>query len=117
MIVVDILTVINIIHEIVDIISEIDELKDQHKRESNFTQATVAELRDEYPTMNVMVFHNQDSVTNFKGGNHTHYESVLGKVPIIGTTLTQGYEIRVFDHGTFHRAGDGGFVNWCFDGK
>ena len=34
----------------------------------------------------------------------------------IGLGFTQGYEIWVFDSGTFSRAGDGGFINWAFGG-
>ena len=34
----------------------------------------------------------------------------------IGLGFSQGYEIWVFDSGTFSRAGDGGFINWAFGG-
>ena len=45
-----------------------------------------------------------------------HYHQELD----IGLGFTKGYEIWVFDSGTFSLAGDGGYVNWaiggCFSG-
>ncbi|KAJ9612273.1 hypothetical protein H2200_003870 [Cladophialophora chaetospira] len=114
-IIVDVFTILRIIDTVIELIKDIEELANQHAVESNFTQTTVDKLRDHYPTMNVMVFHNQDSYTDFNGGNHTHYELDIGS--ILGIIhRTQGYEIWVFDSGDFELAGDGGYVNWCFDG-
>ena len=46
---------------------------------------------------------------------HVHQELDLGK--LLGfIDLTQGYEIWVFDSGTFSLAGDGGYENWAFGG-
>ena len=41
---------------------------------------------------------------------HVHHELD------IGLGFTQGYEIWVFDYGNFSRAGDGGFINWAYEG-
>ena len=67
--------------------------------------------------MYVIVFHNQNSTTHSHGGNHTYYELEIGVVPILDVDKTHGYEIPVFDHGTSHKSGDGGFVNWYCDGN
>ena len=114
-VIVNVVTIIRIIATVIELIKDIEELANQHSLESHFTQTTVSKLRDHYPTMNVLVFHNQHSVTDFHGGNHTHYELDIGS--ILGIVhRTQGYEIWVFDHGDFELAGDGGYINWCFDG-
>ncbi len=112
-IIVNVFTILRIIETVIELIMEIEELANQHSVESHFTQTTVSKLREHYPTMNVVVFHNQHSVTDFQGGNHTHYELDIGS--ILGIIhRTQGYEIWVFDSGDFELAGDGGFINWCF---
>lgn len=71
----------------------------------------VTSLRNTYPNKNVIVYHDQDSQTNFVNGVHSHQELNLPDGP-----ETQGYEIYVFDSGTFTLAGDGGYLNWCFAG-
>ncbi|KAK5654254.1 hypothetical protein OQA88_7429 [Cercophora sp. LCS_1] len=84
---------------------------DQHKRQEEFVKSTVTELRNQYPSMNVIVYHNQDSRRNFNDEYHWHQE--VG----IALGFTKGYEIFVFRSGTFDRAGDGGFINWGFSGS
>ncbi|KAK4442013.1 hypothetical protein QBC34DRAFT_456793 [Podospora aff. communis PSN243] len=84
---------------------------DQHERQEKFVLGTVEKLRNEYPSMNVIVYHNQGSRYTFYNAYHYHQE-----VPI-ALSFTKGYEIWVFSHGTFERAGDGGYINWGFSGR
>jgi hypothetical protein len=99
--------------------------------EVNFTTQTLDVLGAQYPGKNLLVYHNQDlgyDLCKFYlfllraifgwlpsgGGVHYHKE-----VPIDSTLrITQGYEIWVFDYGTFELVGDGGWENWgcagCF---
>lgn len=55
-----------------------------------------------------------DWLTSAADAFHSHFE--LGTV----LSFTKGYEIWVFDYGTFSLAGDGGYENWaiggCFSG-
>jgi hypothetical protein len=81
-----------------------------HAYEEAYTKAVVSQIRDEYPNMNVMIVHSAHD-QNFQGCTHVHYEFQLfgGR--------TQGYEVYVFHSGTFKLNGDGGFINWCYDGN
>ena len=45
---------------------------------------------------------------------HVHHEVDIGS--ILGYDFTQGYEIWVFDSGTFSLAGDGGYENYAVNG-
>jgi hypothetical protein len=86
--------------------------KQRQDAETQYTQGLVAQLISQYPQKNVIVYHNQDS--QFSGVNvvHMHVEMNLN---FLGET--QGFEVQVFDSGTFMLEGDGGFANWCFDGN
>jgi hypothetical protein len=61
--------------------------------------------------MNVLVYHNQDSGYNLYSATHAHVEFDI----IFG--FSQGYEVWVFDYGTFELAGDGGYQNWAIGGS
>jgi hypothetical protein len=61
--------------------------------------------------MNVLVYHNQDSGYDLYDATHAHYELD------IGLGFTQGYEVWVFDYGTFELVGDGGYANWAIGGS
>ena len=97
--------IIDVAQEIWNFIQSIDNA--QHAAESNFTQQLVERLRTNHPAKNCIVYHDQDSQTNFVNGVHQHYELNLPDGP-----QTQGYEIYVFDSGTFTLVGDGGYINW-----
>lgn len=97
-----------VIEGIEDLINLID--GDVHEAEGKFTTGTVDYLRDQYPTMNVLVYHNQDCGYDLFDATHTHVEMD------IGLGFTQGYEVWVFDHGTFELVGDGGYENWAIGG-
>ncbi|RDW67047.1 hypothetical protein BP5796_09796 [Coleophoma crateriformis] len=97
--------IMNLIKDIVDID------KDQHAAESQYTQSMVAQLRREYPDKNVIIYHDQDSHVEFDSSAvHEHQEFD------IGLGMTEGYEIYVFDSGSFTLVGDGGYLNWCLGG-
>jgi len=79
--------------------------------ESYFTQHTVTSLWAQYPGKNILIFHNQNSLYHLSpDAVHLHYELD------IGLGFTQGYEIWVFDYGTFSLAGDGGYENLAYEG-
>lgn len=114
------------------IISVVNFDADMHNAENSFTQSTVSSLANQYPEKNILVFHDTDStgvlgtfslfskrvkspsILWIVNSVYTHFELD------IGFGLTQGYEIYVFDYGTFSLVGDGGYENWalegCFDG-
>lgn len=86
----------------------------EHADESAWTQAQVIDLQNRYPDSNVLIFHDQNSVFHPDVGFHSHYE--LDLEGYFGTR-TQGYEVWVFNSGTFTHAGDGGYINWAFSGS
>ncbi|WPG97941.1 Hypothetical protein R9X50_00072400 [Acrodontium crateriforme] len=82
----------------------------EHEKEEQFTQQVCEQVRQQLPTMNVMVVHGQFT-SNFVNATHQHVELPLT------APRTMGYEIFAFTSGTFTLQGDGGFINWCFDGN
>lgn len=102
--------IISIVDGILDIVSSIDDA--QHEQEGAFTQQTVDSLRSQYPTWNVLVFHDQDSTYDLYNAYHEHFELEL----VDGLGTTKGYEVWVFQDGWFQLAGDGGYENWCYSG-
>jgi hypothetical protein len=111
-ILVDVAVIINAANTVIEGIEALIDLidGDTAKAEGQFTQGTVANLRQQYPTMNVLVFHNQDCGYDLYDATHAHVELD------IGLGFTQGYEVWVFDHGTFNLVGDGGYQNWAIGG-
>jgi hypothetical protein len=101
--------VIQSIQELINI-SQLD--AQEHAAESAYTQALVAQLTRQYPDKNVIVYHDQDSQFNGVNAVHQHVELNLGFF-----STTQGYEVQIFDSGTFTLVGDGGYLNWCFGGN
>jgi len=87
--------------------------------ESAFTVHVISMLGSQFPGKNVLIYHNQKSTVSLSpDAVHYHYELSLVNLGIVD--FTQGYEIWVFDYGTFSLAGDGGYENWaiggCFSG-
>ncbi|GAB7359027.1 hypothetical protein MBLNU230_g5099t1 [Neophaeotheca triangularis] len=66
----------------------------EHALQMRFTKGMVESLRNKYPNMNVAIWHDQNT-----------------------DPKTKGYEIYVFESGEFTRAGDGGFINWSYQGN
>ncbi|KAF5356951.1 hypothetical protein D9756_006373 [Leucocoprinus leucothites] len=88
----------------------------QHDNEGRekFTKDIVAKGRQQYPDFNWVVCHVKHE-TNFNGERgkdwgHQHQEFDLQ----IGGTV--GYEIYWLRSGTFKRQGDGGYINWAWQG-
>lgn len=55
------------------------------------------------------------NATGLVNATHQHVEFTLLDIAIFD--FTKGYEVFVFDYGTFYRAGDGGYENWCTWGE
>ncbi|KAK0123928.1 hypothetical protein ONS95_008918 [Cadophora gregata] len=83
---------------------------EDHAKERDFTQSTVQNLRVKYPYYNVMVIHTKHQ-RNFVDEAHNHLE-----LPI-SNKRTQGYEVYVFESGSFTLQGNSGFENWAFGGS
>ncbi|EME87064.1 uncharacterized protein MYCFIDRAFT_210681 [Pseudocercospora fijiensis CIRAD86] len=98
---------------IMDVVSKVqDAFNEAYDQASQFTQDTVVRLAAKYPTKNILMYHDQDSTYKLYGAQHQHVEFDLA-APL----GTMGYEIWIFDHGTFQRAGDGGYLNWAYIGN
>ncbi|KAF7436587.1 hypothetical protein PC9H_003420 [Pleurotus ostreatus] len=87
---------------------------DNQKREA-FTKEVVSEMRARFPQFNWIIVHVKHT-TKFDGTRgvdwgHKHHELDIQ----IGGTI--GYEIYNFKSGEFTRHGDGGFINWAFQGN
>lgn len=83
-----------------------------HYADAYFATSMAYELATRIPSKNVVVYQDPDSVYNFTNTFHFHHE-----VNHTNGHNTKGFDIHVFNEGTFHRAGDGGFVNWAFVGN
>lgn len=110
---VDTAAIINAVQSVVTAIENVIDLVegDIQDAESKYTTGIVSTLREQYPTMNVLVYHDQDSGYNLYGATHAHVEMD------IFAGFSQGYEVWVFDYGTFELAGDGGYSNWAIGGN
>jgi hypothetical protein len=84
---------------------------DTQKREA-FTKGFVSQASQQYPNYNVVISHNGGDVWG-AGVVHQHVE-----VPM--TAGTVGYEAYFAPKGQpfkFVRKGDGGYINWAFQGN
>jgi len=81
---------------------------DNQLREA-FTKNTAAETRRARPDKNVMVVFNAHD-QNFTECEHTIVTCALTP------PRTMNYHLYVFKDGTFTHNGDGGFINWAFEG-
>lgn len=90
----------------------IDKVSDeQHKKEEQFTQSQLDQLRKNWPHLNAAIIQGKHDY-NLVGKTHDHAELDLGIGP-----QTQGYEIYTFESGDITLSGDGGFINWRFGGN
>jgi hypothetical protein len=84
---------------------------DNDKRTA-FTQQFVQQASGQYPDYNVVICHPQHQA-NGPQVIHQHYE--------LGMTVgTCGYDVYFSKKGqafTFNNQGDGGFINWAFEGE
>ena len=80
-----------------------------HMAESTYTTTLLVSLQAQYPSSNVMICHDP-AAYDLENAIHAHQECDIG----LGFTF--GYEIFVFEDGTFSNGGDGGYINWAFGG-
>jgi hypothetical protein len=74
-------------------------------------KSTVANLQNQHPDQNILMYHDTRSTYDLQGASHHHAELSLNP-----GLSTKGYEVFTLDSGTFNRAGDGGYINWCISG-
>jgi len=104
-------TVVAIINGIIDIGNKVDKIVQgiidaDIKRRQQFTQQTVAGLRQKFPTTNFVMSNvgysfNGNMITKQQVFYHNH----------IGAKVS--FDVIAFKHGTFQLQGDGGFQNWA----
>jgi hypothetical protein len=75
-------------------------------------KSTVANLQNQHPNQNVLMYHDTRSTYDLQGESHRHTELSEN----LGLS-SKGYEIFTLDSGTFNRVGDGGYINWCISGS
>jgi hypothetical protein len=95
-----------------EVFDQVKHCTEEHKVEREFTQYVVQNISKTAPSWNVMMYHDEDSAVDFHNYTHRFTELALhcfGK--------TQGYDVYVFESGTFTLAGDGGYENWAFYGS
>jgi hypothetical protein len=87
---------------------------DDEKRES-FTQNSVSQASAKYPNYNWIICHSPYSVA-FNGVEGTDYGYTHHELKVsLGRTI--GYDLYWASSGTFNRFGDGGYINWAYDGN
>lgn len=62
--------VLDIVDDVFNLVSDIDDA--QHAQEGAFTQQTVSNLIAQYPTWNVLVFHDQVSTSSTEKSEERH---------------------------------------------
>jgi predicted GTPase len=85
-----------------------ESLKDNSREE--YTLGFTKELRTKFPNRNCLIIDNKwNHTVNVNNYSHEHFE----KPAMWGT---YGYDVYVFDDGFVRKDGDGGDVNWDFQG-
>ncbi|KAF8200172.1 ectomycorrhiza-regulated small secreted protein [Pholiota molesta] len=82
---------------------------------SQWTGDMIGKFRAKYPHYNFVICHT-DHKTDFKGKQGKDWGHSHQELPV-SFHKTVGYEIYWFREGTFHRYGDGGWLNWSFSGN
>lgn len=103
--------ILSIVDSVFELVGDIDDA--QHEQESSFTTQTGGDLAAQYPGWNILIYHDTDSYFEYVNGYHQHVELEL----VDGLGTSKGYEVWVFESGTFQLAGDGGYENWYFSGS
>lgn len=91
-------------------------IKDLHetlkgKTREEYTISFVSELRKRFPLRNCLIIDNKSQHT-IKLHNYVHEH-----VEKPATFGTDGYDVYVFEEGFVRKSGDGGTVNWAFEGS
>ncbi|KIK00189.1 hypothetical protein K443DRAFT_615903 [Laccaria amethystina LaAM-08-1] len=102
-----VIAIVDLVNDIIEEINQDNTLRDQ------FTQNTVSQSGQQWPGFNWVICHT-DHTTAFDGvqgtdWGHSHHELGLN----FGS---MGYELYWFRSGTFTRKGDGGYINWAYEG-
>jgi hypothetical protein len=92
-------------------VSELINIAEDDPKRERFTQDFVKKAKEDFPDYNVVIIHTKHN----REGNfiHQHYELPIS----LGRTI--GYEIYFSKKGdpfSLENLGDGGFINWAFDG-
>jgi len=104
-------TVIAIINGIIDIGNKVDKIVQgiidaDIKRRQQFTQQTVAGLRQKFPSTNFVMSNVGYSFTGHEiAKQQVFYHNHIG--------AKVSFDVIAFKHGTFQLQGDGGFQNWA----
>jgi len=106
---------VEIVEAVVDLVEGIiDMINEDNTKRDQFTVDTVTQSGQQWPGFNWVICHT-DHTTAFDGTQgtdwgHTHHELDIS----LGRTI--GYELYWFRSGTFTRNGDGGYLNWAYEG-
>jgi len=105
---------IEIVEAVVELVTGlIDAINEDNTKRGQFTIDTVTQSGEQWPGFNWVICHT-DHTTAFDGTQgtdwgHTHHELDV-------TFGTIGFELYWFRSGTFTRNGDGGYLNWAYEG-
>lgn len=105
---------IEIVEAVVELVTGlIDAINEDNTKRGQFTIDTVTKSGEQWPGFNWVICHT-DHTTAFDGTQgtdwgHTHHELDV-------TFGTIGFELYWFRSGTFTRNGDGGYLNWAYEG-
>ncbi|KAF8959829.1 hypothetical protein BDZ97DRAFT_2077844 [Flammula alnicola] len=100
--------IIKLVHLIQD---QINKDKDMRGR---WTKALADKFRAQHPHLNFIVCHTKHTY-NFKGRRGVDWDHSHQEINV-SFHKTVGFEIYWFKEGTFHRIGDGGYLNWAYNG-
>jgi hypothetical protein len=83
----------------------------RYRIRKKFAKYTIRAMRETYPSKNVVMFVDTRSKFNFKG------EAVKARKDMYLGMHTKGFDVWVFDEGTFQLSGDGGWERWGYGGN
>ena len=102
--------VASVISQVVGILQNVFDPKAAREQ---FTNDSVDRLVKEFPDYNVLLVH---TAHHFESGEHVHKHVEF----YTGAGNSYGYEVYLMRKGqktVFILDGDGGFINWCFQGN
>jgi len=109
--------VVEVVEDVVkDVVNIVNFIKGKIEHDKimrgRWTYEMVARFRQKHPHYNFVICHTAHKFTP-KGKNwgHKHHEMKVS----FGKTI--GFDIYWFKEGAFKRIGDGGYLNWSYDGN
>ncbi|KIJ90964.1 hypothetical protein K443DRAFT_14790 [Laccaria amethystina LaAM-08-1] len=93
----------------------IDTANEDNSKRSNFTKDVVTQSHQKWPHYNWVICHVKYE-TAFDGKQNTDWGKTHQELPLSWFDMTIGYDLYWFKSGTFTRVGDGGYINWAYDG-